>query len=182
MQLFAGSPPTNFRQASRPPAEAPIPTTAKSFRPRGGLRASEVRLFGRIRAPLAFCGRLPGMGKLTRRVALKAKAPREITTHSGPRRRSRGRWRRIFFNSKVCCSESFPTHRANGGKLRLTQTPASESKRARYLLSRPAVFIARSPRFPALQSRKRAIEFHHVMKVGTDLGHPRAGRPQVRRR
>ena len=40
MPLPAGIPSISLLQASRPPAEAPIPTTAKSLAPRGGLRAA----------------------------------------------------------------------------------------------------------------------------------------------
>ena len=61
MPLPAGSAPTSFRLASRPPAEAPMPTTGKPE----GVRTRPLSVTGcridRTRAALARCGRLFGI-------------------------------------------------------------------------------------------------------------------------
>src|SRR6185437_4077694 len=58
MPFLAGSASTSFLQASRPPAEAPIPTIKKSSRLRGGPRAGTAVPPERVRVGLTWGGRL----------------------------------------------------------------------------------------------------------------------------
>lgn len=61
MPVSPGSAPKSFRQASRPPAEAPIPTTRNSRESRREPSAAKRRRRNRGRAALARCGRRSGI-------------------------------------------------------------------------------------------------------------------------
>src|SRR5579872_2416370 len=87
MPLSAGNASTSFLQASRPPAEAPIPTTGKLAASRGGPRAADSRPPDRGRAALARCKRLPDILKFSRGDCFPCESTNELITISSPPRR-----------------------------------------------------------------------------------------------
>src|SRR5690242_11756512 len=88
MPLPAGSPATSFLQASRPPAEAPIPTIGNPLGLREGEGSGGAREVDRALAALGGCGRLLGIGAISKWFASHCEAMPEIIRTFAPRRRS----------------------------------------------------------------------------------------------
>lgn len=79
MPLPEGSAATSFVQASRPPAEAPMPTTAKSPVLGGGLRVVRGRRLDCRRVVSVCCGWPRGTRQLSLSFASYAEAQRELS-------------------------------------------------------------------------------------------------------